>query len=502
MLRWLARQLGRGAPAPDVAAIVREALAAQTAGRHEEAERAFYRALALRPDSAEVQFLLGELFRLQGRLDAALQSCEAGVRLAPDFAPGRNNLGTALRELGRLGEAEEAYRRAIALDATLAEAHYNLGIVLVKQRRIEEAAAAFRAAARTRPGFSYAHLNLGYALEEAGDHEGAIAAYRQASRAEPGLVEAHVNLGMQLLLTGRYEEGWREYEWRRRYPEYGSGPAGAVRWNGQPLPGRTLLLDGEQGFGDAIQFVRYAREIAAGGGRVIVRCAPEVQRLLGMAPYVASAVPAGSEPPAFDFWCPLPSLPLAFGTVAETVPAKVPYLRADPSESAPWAARVRAGGVFAVGVVWASQSGHRTASDKSLPLAALGPLAAVPGVRLVSLQKGAASEEARTSPPPGDFIDLARELRDFADTAALVEALDLVVSVDTAVAHLAGAMGKPAWTLLKAAPDWRWGLGRPDSPWYPSMRLFRQARAGDWTSPVGEAAAALRELVAISRRAY
>jgi len=500
MLRWLARHLGRGAPAPDAAALVREALAAQAEGRLEAAERALYRALALAPQAADIQFHLGNLFRAQGRLEAALQCCEAGVRLAPEFAPGRNNLGTALRELGRLDEAAEAYRRALALDQGLVEAHYNLGIVLVKQGRASEAAASFGAAARLRPGFSYAQLNLGYVLEETGEPEGAIAAYRAATQAEPDLVEAHVNLGMQLLLTGRYEEGWPEYEWRRRYPEYGAAPAGAARWNGEPLAGRTLLLDGEQGFGDSIQFVRYAREIDARGGRAIVRCAPELRRLFATAPGVSAVIAAGETPPAFDFWCPLPSLPLAFQTAATTIPANVPYLRADASESAPWEARVRAGGAFAVGVVWASQSGHRTAPDKSLPLGALAPLAAVPGVRLVSLQKGAAAEEARTPPAWGELVDAARELRDFADTAAVIDALDLVISVDTAVAHLAGAMGKPTWTLLKAAPDWRWGLARRDCPWYPTMRLFRQTSAGEWSTPVGEAAEALRALAGRARR--
>ena len=501
MLRaWLARlREGRrtGAPpAADAEALVRDALAARAAGDAAAAERLLYRALALAPDAAGVQFHLGDLFRAQGRADAALQCCEAGVRLAPEFAPGRNNLGSALRDAGRAGEAEAEYRRAIALDPRLPEAHYNLGVLLAKRGDLGGAEAAFREAASLRPGFALAQLNLGFALEERGEHAGAAQAYAAAAAADPSLVEAHVNLGMQLLLAGDFARGWEEYEWRRRYPEYAAEPPGATRWRGEPLQGRTILLEGEQGFGDAIQFVRYAVPLSAKGARVLVRCAPELERLFRGAKGVADVVPAGSAAHGAEFWCPLPSLPHAFRTPPEAVPADVPYLSADPGDAVRWSSTLRAecgrSNGPRVGLVWASQSGHRTAADKSVALADLLPLSETPGATFVSLQKGAAAAQAGALGPRWKLLDAARDLRDFADTAALIESLDLVISVDTAVAHLAGAMGKPTWTLLKRAPDWRWQLGREDCPWYPTMRLFRQERRGDWHGPVLALCAALR----------
>jgi len=500
MLRaWLARllkgnQAGAG-PAADAEALVREALRARAAGEAAAAERLLYRALALVPESAAIHFHLGDLFRAQGRVEAALQCCEAGVQLAPDFPEGRNNLGSALRDAGRLAEAEAEYRRAAALDPRLPEARYNLGVLLAKRGDLAGAEAEFREAAALRPGFALAQLNLGFTLEERGEHRAAMQAYAAAVAADGGLVEAHVNFGMQLLLAGRYAEGWEEYEWRLRYPEYSGADAAAraPRWDGNALHGRTILLDAEQGFGDAIQFLRYAPLVAARGGRVIVRCAPELASLIAPAAGIASVVRRGEALPAIDAWCPLPSLPRAFGTTLSNVPADVPYVRADPEKAARWRARIAAAqGDCCVGLVWASQSGHRTASAKSVALPALAPLGLVPGVRLYGLQLGAAARDLQSAPAGMRLVDLSGELSDFAETAAAIQNLDLVISVDTAVAHLAGAMGRPVWTLLKLAPDWRWLLGREDSPWYPTMRLFRQERPGDWRAPVARLGEALR----------
>ncbi len=495
---WLARLLGRDqahtAPAVDAEALVREALRARSGGDPAAAERLLYRALALAPESAAIHFQLGDLFRAQGRVDAALQSCETGVRLAPDFPQGRNNLGSALRDAGRIAEAEAEYRRAVALDSRLPEARYNLGVLLAKRGDLAGAESEFRAAAALRPGFALAQLNLGFTLEERGAHGAAMQAYAAAVAADGGLVEAHVNLGMQLLLAGRYAEGWEEYEWRLRYPEYSGADAAALapRWDGNALRGRTILLDAEQGFGDAIQFLRYAPLVAERAARVAVRCAPELASLAASVDGVTVVVRRGEALPPIDAWCPLPSLPRAFGTTLSNVPAGVPYLRANPEKAARWRARIAAApGVCHVGLVWASQSGHRTASAKSVALEALEELGKVPGVRFYSLQLGPAARELQRAPAGLRLVDLSGELTDFAETAAAVQNLDLVISVDTAVAHLAGAMGRPAWTLLKFAPDWRWLLGREDSPWYPTMRLFRQERPGEWQAPVGRLGKAL-----------
>jgi Flp pilus assembly protein TadD len=498
MLSWLGR-LVRGKPhraAATPETLAAEAAVHRAAGRLEEAERCLYRALAVAPSEATLHLQLGDVFRQQRKFDAALQCCVEAARLAPASAAVRNNLGNAYRDLGDAVRAEAEFRHALVLDPGLPEAQFNLGLALHKQERAAEALGCYRAAAKARPGFALAHLNAGFVLEEVPDTVAAIEAYAAAARADPALVEAHVNLGMQLLLAGRLAEGWPEYEWRLRYPEYsGADLAEKPRWRGEFLDGRTILLDAEQGFGDALQFLRYAPLVAARGGRVLVRCAPELAALVARVAGVAAVVPRGALLPAFDLSCPLPSLPGVLGTTLATVPAEVPYVRADEARAARWKARyAAAGGSLNVGLVWASQSQHRTAPDKSLPLAALAPLAGVPEARFYSLQKGAAAREA---PPAGlGITELGDELLDFSDTAAAVSGLDLVISVDTAVAHLAGAMGRPTWTLLKAAPDWRWLLGREDCPWYPTMRLFRQERAGDWGAPVTRLAGALRAYAA------
>ncbi len=501
MLKWLGKRL-RGTQAEtasreDAATLVLEGTARQQAERYDEAERYFYRALALEPGSAEIQLHLGNLFRTLGRHEAALHCCIEAARLAPDFAQAHNNLGNAYLDLGELDNAIAAYRRAIALDAGLPEAHFNLGGALVRSGDLRAAADCYRETVRLKPGLAVAHLNLGFLLEEGGDAGSAIAAYHGAIAADPQLVEAHVNLGMQLLLTGRFAQGWDEYEWRLRYPEYGSGTAGALRWDGAALHGRTILLDCEQGFGDAIQFLRYAPMVAERGGRVLVRCAPDLCGLFAGAQGIAAVVPRDARPPPFDVHCPLPSLPRVFGTTLESVPAGVPYVHAPAGKTALWKERLAgSAGERKVGLVWASQSKHRTAATKSIPLEAMAPLAGVPGLRFYSLQKGEAAQQAARPPSGMRMVDLSGDLADFSDTAAVLANLDLVISVDTAVAHLAGAMARPAWTLLKFAPDWRWLLERSDCPWYPTMRLFRQRRVGDWSDAILETARALRQFAA------
>lgn len=502
MPNWLDKLLRASSPRPsreeELRALLAQALACR-GDRADEAERYLYRALALAPDSAEVHLQLGDLFRELGRHEAALNACEEAVRYAPGSAQARNNLGNALRALGREEDAVDQYRRAIALDASLPEAHFNLAVALQKRGEGAEALHSYRAALQGRPDLAAAHLNLGMLHEEREEGEAAIAAYRAALSLEPDLVEAHVNLGMQLLLAGRYAEGWPEYEWRLRYPEYSGADAAAraPRWDGATLGGRAILLDAEQGFGDALQFLRYAPLVAARGGRVVVRCAPELATLVAGTAGVAAVVRRGEALPSFDAWCPLPSLPRAFGTTLVSVPADVPYVRADPEKAARWRARLAAtDGDCRVGLVWASQSGHRTASAKSMALETLAPLGAVTGVRFYGLQKGGAAREALQAPPSLKIIDLSDDLLDFADTAAALAGMDLVISVDTAVAHLAGAMARPTWTLLRRAPDWRWLLGRDDCPWYPTMRLFRQREPGNWRPPVAAMAAGLQEFVA------
>ena len=305
-----------------------------------------------------------------------------------------------------------------------------------------------------------------------------------------------MSLALALLLQGRFAEGWEAYESRRQIRRIARDP-GFVQpfWDGSPLGGRRILLTSEQGFGDTIQFVRYAPLVAARGGRVLLQCKPELKRLLAGQCGIEQVVTPGDATPAFDVWCLLMSLPHLLGTTLQTIPAQVPYLTPDPHLIDKWGKRTAhepAG--LKVGLVWAGGAHNKNDRVRSLSLGALAPLAQVPGVRFYSLQKGAASDQARTPPAGMEMTDWTPELADFADTAALVANLDLVISVDTAVAHLAGAIGKPVWVLLPLSPDFRWLLNRDDSPWYPTVRLFRQPTRGDWASVIERVRRALHQL--------
>jgi hypothetical protein len=333
----------------------------------------------------------------------------------------------------------------------------------------------------------------------------AMQSFDRATDIRPDLAEAWWDKAATHLLLGDFEAGWRLFEWRWQVP----GPNGLDRvvrfaeplWTGrEPLEGKTIVLYAEQGLGDTIQFVRYAELVAARGARVLLAVPKPLMRLVSALDGVDQVVDGESAAPAIDYQCPMLSLPLAFGTTLATVPARVPYLNADREESAAWRQRLpRVPGGLRIGLVWAGghrpENPHMTAMDarRSLPLARLAPLAQ-PGVEFVSLQKGERAEaELRALAAEGGFarriLDVGAELGDFATTAALIDNLDLVISVDTAVAHLAGAMGKPVWLLNRADTDWRWMLGREDSPWYPTMRIFRQTVSGDWGSVI----AAVRE---------
>jgi Flp pilus assembly protein TadD len=503
-------------------------------GRFDEAEASYRNALRLRPGFAEAGRNLGGLLNRLGRWAEAATILETAVRSEPGNHAAYNDLGMALQALGRLqeaeaayrallrfapktpatlcnlgylltlcgrfGEAEEALQAAIGLMPNLPDAHGNLGNLLVQQGRYAEAEASLRTALRLRPAYPEALNNLGIALAAQGQPLDAVASYREALRLRPDLAPAHLNLGFALLTSGQLAEGWEEHEWRWT----GSHLAGLARnfsgplWNGEAIGGRPILLHAEQGMGDTIQFCRYVPMMAA-GTRVVFEVQPPLVRLLGQ--LRAQIVVQGDPLPPFDLHCPLLSLPRAFGTTLETIPAAIPYLAADPVLAAAWRERLAGLAGLRVGVVWAGAPNlgdpqlAAASRRRSIDLAMLAPLA-VPGVSLVSLQKDAPP----AAPPPGlALFDASADLRDFADTAALVAALDLVIGVDTAVIHLAGAMGKPVWLLNRFDTDWRWLLERDDSPWYPTLRQFRQPAPGDWTSVVRDAANALQRLAAGDR---
>jgi tetratricopeptide (TPR) repeat protein/glycosyltransferase involved in cell wall biosynthesis len=469
-------------------------------GELDDAVESLRRALALKPDFAEAHSNLGLVFGEQGRHDEAAASLRRALALKPDFADAHSNLGLVLKKQGKHGDAADSLRRALALKPEHPDAHNNLGTVFHEQGRLDEALASLRRAVAVKPDYVEAYHNLGVVCSDAGDLDGSIASFRQALARRPDYADAHFGAGLSLLLQGRLEQGFAEYEWRWRCPDIAvhARRCPQPQWDGGPLGGRTILLHAEQGLGDAIQFARYAPLVAARGGRVVLECQPELAALLWTLSGADQVVSRGEQLPPFDVHAPLLSLPYLLGTTLETIPAEIPYLRADPDRVAAWAAHLAmAGGGdggLRVGLVWAGNPAHKNDRRRSLTLDALRPLARVPGVRLFALQKGTAAGQTEAPPLGMALINLGPQLADFADTAAVIQQLDLVITVDTAVAHLAGALGRPVWVLLGSPPDWRWLWRGEDSPWYPTARLFRQERFGNWEGVIARVAAALGDL--------
>jgi tetratricopeptide (TPR) repeat protein len=502
----------------------------RAAGRLAEAEDCYRNAVRLKPAFAEGHNNLGNVLRALGRPAEAAASLRAALDLAPGQPAIAVNLAGALSELGRHAEAEQVYRDVLARQPDRAEAQFGLGLVLRKLARPAEAAACFRAALalqpehpetlvnlastlldlerqdeaeplfraaiRLKPDLVPAQYGLGRALFERGFLAEAEACCRAVLRLDPDHVWSHFNLAHLLLVTGRFGEGWAHYDWRTQLPGALRRDFAAPLWDGGPIEGKTLLIHAEQGFGDTLQFCRYL-PLLAQRARIVAEVPAPLFRLLSCLPGLAGLVVQGAALPEFDLQCPLLSLPHRFGTTLETIPAAMPYLKADPALTAAWRARLAPLPGLRVGLAWAGgvrlDQPELAAVDarRSIGLARLAPLAAIEGVSFVSLQKGDAAAQA-AEPPPGLVLhDFTAGLRDFADTAALIANLDLVISVDTSVVHLAGALGKPVWLLNRFDTCWRWLLGRDDSPWYPTLRQFRQPRPGDWDGVIAAIGTAL-----------
>jgi Flp pilus assembly protein TadD len=458
------------------------------AGRLAEAERIYREILARQPDHPEVLCLLGMLAAQAGKPDEAVELLRRAVGLKPDFAKAHYNLGVVLRNRGQFEEAIAASRQAIRLEPGFAEAHANLGNALRDLGQLDQAIASYRKAIRLKPDYAEAHSNLGSVLHDTGQFDEAMAVGRRAIELKADFVQAHWNYAWLLLTLGELEEGWKELEWRLRMPQWTrlGRDFSQARWTGQEARGKRILLISDARFGDAMQFIRYAPLVAERGATVLLECQAELAALLSRVRGISAVFARGEQLPAFDWQTPLLSLPLVFGTTMKTIPANVPYLSAPPDRIMQWAERLAGDSSCKVGLVWAGTDGHNA---RSCSLATLAPLAAVPGVTFYSVQKG---PEANQPVPPGlRLIQMGDELADFADTAALVSNLDLVISVDTSVVHLAGGMACPVWTLIPFNPAFQWLRDRTDSPWYPTMRLFRQPSRGDWDSVVTQVADAL-----------
>jgi tetratricopeptide (TPR) repeat protein len=474
-------------------------LVAHQRGDLPAAEPLIRQALARRPDDPTFLNSLGVvLLALKRPGDASRAFRQALVR-KPDYAEASNNLGNALMRLGQAAEATAAYGTAIALRPAYAEAWTNQASALRGLDRHAEALASSERAIAIRADYANAHVTRGLILVDSARYDEALEAYDQALALDPNHPEARANRAVLLLLLGRFAEGWAEYEWRWRTEGFTTPPRdlGRPAWDGTADPDATLLLHAEQGLGSAIQFARYALLLAGRAGVVILECQPPLAGLFRhsftpLAGPVASIVVKGDRLPAFDRQAPLMSLPHRFGTTLETIPAEVPYLKADPADVDTWQRCLAPYPRPRIGLVWAGNPRHGNDRHRSMPATALGPLLALDGPSFFALQVGDAERQLARL-PSGRIENLAPRLADFAQTAAVVQNLDLVISVDTAVAHLAGALARPVWMLLPFVPEWRWMLAREDSPWYPTMRLFRQARPGDWAGVVGRVIEALAE---------
>ena len=496
------------------------------AGKFQPAIDCLRRVVELCPESAQALQHLGEAQERLGDLQAAVNSYRCALALKPDSTELHCHLARALYQGGALQPAAELYRRALVLDPNRYEIYNDLGLVLTNLGNFEAAVEAFRRSLILNRGSAKTIAALGYLFECKGDLISAADAYRDAVRLDPKLLaaygdlgfvlyglgelaeaadcfhrlralrpdsaEATVNLGLIHLLQGDLSVGWAEYESRWKVGVGDDRKLVQRRWKGEPLGGERILLYAEQGLGDTMQFVRYVPLVAARGGQVVLEVQPALRRLLSGTEGASQVISRGETLPEFTWQCPLLSLPPAFRTELHTIPARVPYVRPNPALVEAWQRRLQ-GNTRRIGLAWAGNPTHYRDRLRSIPLEQFVPLMKVAGTTFFSLQFGPGSEQVQQLPPGVRLVDFAAELKEFTDTAAIIANLDLVISIDGSIAHLAGAMGKPVWILLNKGCDWRWFLGREDSPWYPTARLFRQTTPGGWQEVVNRIELELRQ---------
>jgi Tfp pilus assembly protein PilF len=450
------------------------------AGDFPRAERVSRQVLEVHPSAARVWYLLGTISHVQGQLGEAVAHYERALGLEPHFVEVLNNLAVTLLSLRKVDESAAYLRRALQFQPDYADAHSNLGNALQADGKLDEAEACYRHALQLKPDNPNTHHDLGNALRASGRLAEAMACYDQALRLKPDFAQVHLSRSLLRLQMGDFEQGWSEYEWRFQCTEYAIPRFRQPLWDGSRLDDQTILLYADHGLGDTLQFIRYARVVQERGGRVLVACRQPLARILASCPGVARVIPEGAILPEFQVYAPMMSLPRMLGTTLANVPARVPYLAADPALVTRWHAELRQSGGFKVGIAWQGNAQYCKDRHRSFRLDQFEPLSRLDGVRLVSLQKGLGTEQIGEVADRFSVIDLGSRFDDFMDCAAVLSNLDLVITPDTSVAHLAGALGVPVWVALPFAPDWRWLLDREDSPWYPTMRLFRQRDWGDW----------------------
>jgi Tfp pilus assembly protein PilF len=479
----------------DAAACNKHGIELARSGQLQDALAQFDAAVALKPDYAEAYNNRALILQDLNRPDDALTSLDRTLALAPDNARAQNNRGAVLQDLKRFEEAIAAHDKALALNASFAEAQFNRATALHALKCFDEAIADFEKAIALRPDYPEAFQNLGGTLQDEKRLEEAAAAYRKAIALRPNYAEAHNNLGLCELQLGQFEAGFRNYEWRKRL----AGSAAnrffmRPEWRGETITGKTLFVHWEQGLGDTLQFCRFGKATAARGIKTIISVQQPLWGLLQQLRPAVDIIGHDAVPMAYDYHCPLMSLPGPLGVTSNSIPSEQSYLTANSALSSAWNARLAARQASPkprIGVAWSGSADHKNDQNRSMALKALAPIFAV-DAHWISLQKAVPpSDAALLAELP--VIPLGSSLTDFADTAALIDNLDLVITVDTSVAHLAGAMGKPVWIMLTYYPDWRWFLEGETSPWYPSARLFRQDRSRSWNNVVARVQGAVHE---------
>ena len=465
--------------------------------RFDEALAACDRALALRADYAEAHNNRGVILHTLKRFDEALASYGRALDLHPHYADAFLNRGATLYELQRFDETLESCDRALALRPDSAEAHFNRGNALNALQRFEEAVASYDRALGLRPDHCKALTNCGATLHQVRRFDEELSLYERVVSLVPDSPDAHYNASLCRLLIGDFEHGWQKHEWRWQTAHMASDRRNFAPplWLGSPdVAGKTILLHAEQGFGDTIQFCRYAPLVAAAGARVILEVQEPLHELIGTLAPAVEVLSRGRVLPDFDMHCPLLSLPLAFSTRLATIPSAAPYLRAGAKAATDWDVRLGSSSRRRIGLAWSGRPTHTNDRNRSIPLQSMLPLLDGVDAAFVSLQREVRSADAELLQRRSDILHFGDDLKTFADTAALIANLDLIVAVDTSVAHLAGALAKPVWVLLPYVPDWRWLLDRDDTPWYPTARLFRQDQTRRWERVVARVHTALREL--------
>jgi tetratricopeptide (TPR) repeat protein len=504
-------------------------------GRAGEAVGMYAEALRLAPQDPIARAGLGTALMESGRVNEAIGQFQEMVRAMPKSAEARCDLAMAYAKAGRMDDSIILMKEAIAMQPELFAAHLNLGDILRRAGRIDDALAPAREAVRLRPDVSASHTGLANIYQMLGEFDDAVAEYKEALKIDPknpdalnnlgltllrlcrideaiaafdqamslreNFIDARANRALGILLRGDLETGWVEYEWRWKSGGFTTKPMGYTQpqWDGSNIAGKTIVMHSEQGLGDTIQFARYATVVRDMGAKVILQCAPVLMDLLRTVEGVSEVLPntAPTKQP-FDVHIPMATLPLVLKTRLDNIPAKTPYISADPARAAQWKEKLdaAAGGQLKVGIAWAGSPLHLNDRARTSGLAEFAPLAEIQDVTFFSMQKGERSKDAKNPPEGMKIVDLTDDIKDFQDTAAMVENLDLVISVDTSVVHLAGALGKPVWVMMAYGPDWRWLLEREDSPWYPTMRIVRQPRVKAWGEAFGRARGMLGEFAA------